>query len=154
MYDVPRDLLDSLSAAPAVYERLLRDCTQQQAQTARGGDEDWSIVEVLCHLRDAEERALERTLAMRDSDAPFLPGYDQAQWARERDYAAADLRDALAAFVRLRAQHVQTLEGLAPAGWERTGRHEEWDQITISGQALHMAAHDVIHAAQIARQLQ
>ena len=153
MYDVPRDTLDSLRAAPAMYERLLRGCTQERAQSSRGGDEDWSVVEVVCHLRDAEERALERTVAMRDADDPFLPGYDQAQWARDRDYAAADLRDALSAFLRLRAQHVEALAGLAPAQWERIGQHEEVGQITIAAQAAHMAAHDVIHAAQIARQL-
>lgn len=154
MYDVSQDTLDSLRAAPAIYERLLRGCTQEQARAARGGDEDWSVVEVVCHLRDAEERALERTLAIRDADDPFLAGYDQAEWARDRDYAAADLHDALAGFLRLRAQHVEALARLAPAQWQRTGRHEEVGEITIVAQALHMAAHDMIHAAQIARQLQ
>ena len=154
MYDIPKDLLDALRAGPQALDGVLRGCTQEQAQAARGGDEDWSVVQVVCHLRDAEERALERTRAMRDEADPFLPGYDQEQWARERNYAGADLRVALAAFGRLRAQHVEALAGLAPADWERTGRHEEQGQITISAQALHMVAHDAIHAAQIARQLQ
>jgi hypothetical protein len=91
MYDTPKDLLDALRATPTVLEALLRDCTQEQAQRARGGDEGWSVVEVLCHLRDAEERALERMRAMRDQAAPFLPGYDQERWARERNYAVVQL---------------------------------------------------------------
>jgi hypothetical protein len=153
MYYVPKDLLDALRAAPAVYEGVLRGCTPEQAREARGGDEDWSVVEVMCHLRDAEERALERMRAMRDADAPLLASYDQEAWARERNYAAADLREALAAFVRLRQQHVDELAALPAAAWQRSGRHEEQGQITISSHTLHMVSHDSIHAAQIARQL-
>ena len=74
MYDIPKDLLDAFSAAPQVYSVLLEGCTQEQAQAARGGDENWSVVEVMFHLRDAEERSLERMRAMRDEDNPFMPG--------------------------------------------------------------------------------
>jgi phytoene dehydrogenase-like protein len=153
MYNIPKDLLDAYRAAPATLEHLLRDCTQEQAQQARGGDEDWSVVEVVCHLRDAEERALERMRAMRDQDNPFFPAYDQEVWARERNYASTNLRDALQAFLQFRQQHVAELEALPPRDWERPGRHEEQGQISITAQTLHMVAHDSMHAAQIARQL-
>jgi hypothetical protein len=153
MYDIARDLLDALRAAPDVYKHLLDGVTQTQAQAARGGDENWSVVEVMCHLRDAEERALERERAMRDQEHPFLPAYDQEAWARERNYAGADLQDALAAFLRLRAERVTLLSGLTPDQWQRGGRHQEQGDITIEAHVLHMVAHDTIHAAQIARQL-
>jgi hypothetical protein len=153
MYDTPRDLLDAFRAAPDVLEMLLRGCTQQQAQAARGGDENWSVVEVVCHLRDAEERGIERMRAMRDQADPPLPAFDQEQWARERNYAAADLRAALDTFLRLRATHIAELAALAPEEWERTGRHQEQGQITISAHTLHLISHDYMHAAQIARQL-
>jgi hypothetical protein len=153
VYDIPHDLLDAFRAAPTTLEALLRDCTQEQAQQARGGDENWSVVEVICHLRDAEVRGLERTRAMRDADDPFLPAFDQEAWARERNYAAGDLREAFAEYLRLRAQHVAELAALAPADWERTGRHEEQGRITISAHTLHLVSHDSVHAAQIARQL-
>jgi hypothetical protein len=99
MYDTRKDLLDAFAAARDVFTGLLAGCTPEQAWQARGGDENWSVVEVMCHLRDAEERAIERTRAMRDQDDPFLPGYDQEQWARERNYAASDLASTLAAFL-------------------------------------------------------
>lgn len=153
MYNVPKDLLDAFRAAPDIYTSLLEGCTQEQAQSARGGDEDWSVVEVVCHLRDAEERALDRMRLMRDENEPFMEGYDQDAWARERDYASQDLRAALGQFFGLRAQHVKELEALSPEGWERPGNHEEEGRITISAQTLHLVAHDVQHAAQIARQL-
>jgi len=153
MYDEAKDLIDALRATPNSLEGVLRGVTQERAQTARGGDEGWSVVEVVCHLRDAEERTIERVRAMRDQANPFLSGYDQEQWARERHYARADLREALAAFIRLRAQHVADLAGLDAAGWARTGRHEEQGTITIANLAIHIVAHDAIHCAQMARQL-
>jgi hypothetical protein len=153
MYDAAKDLLDAYRSAPTVLQELLRDVFQQQAQAARGGDEGWSVVAVVCHLRDAEERALERTQLMRDQDDPFLAGYDQEQWARERTYAAADLDGALAAFLHHRSLHIAALDALPVEAWERSGQHEEQGRITIGGQVAHMVAHDTIHAAQIARQL-
>ena len=153
MYDAPKDLVDALRATPTMLEALLRDCTQEQAQRAKGGDEGWSVVQVVCHLRDAEERTLERMRTMRDQVDPLLVGYDQEQWAQERNYAAAQLREALATFVRFRSQHMAELAALAPNDWERTGRHTELGRITIASHTLHIVSHDLVHAAQLARQL-
>src|SRR2546423_10014425 len=110
MYNVSGDLLDAFRAMPEVLVQTLEGCTQEEAQAARGGDENWSVVEVVCHLRDAEERGLERTRAMRSENHPFMEGYDQDAWARERNYADADLREALTAFLRFRQQHIAELE--------------------------------------------
>src|SRR5438067_185277 len=113
MYDIPRDLLDAFRAAPVVFQALLEGCTQERASQARGGDENWSVVEVVCHLRDAEERGLQRMRQMRDEEHPFMPGYDQEAWARERNYAADDLRQALAGFLGFREQHIAELAALS-----------------------------------------
>ena len=43
------------NSAQDLLEALLDGYTQAQALAARGGEEGWSIVEVVCHLRDAEE---------------------------------------------------------------------------------------------------
>jgi hypothetical protein len=153
MYDTDDDLLYALSVGPDTLTRLLEGCSQEQARNARGGDENWSIVEVVMHLRDAEERALERALKIRDEDNPFLEAYDQDEWAKERNYASADLSRALSEFVEFRKAHVDAIKGLAAGGWDRTGEHEEQGQITIRGQVIHLILHDATHSAQIARQL-
>lgn len=153
MYNIPKDLLDAFKAAPDIFTALLEGCTQERARAAKGGDENWSVVEVVCHLRDAEERGLGRMRALRDDDNPFVAGYDQDEWARERNYAAADLREAFDAFLRLRATHVAELAALTPEQWERPGMHQEQGEINIWGHTLHLVSHDTSHAAQIARQL-
>ncbi|MDQ3930747.1 MAG: DinB family protein [Chloroflexota bacterium] len=153
MYNLQKDLLDAFKATSDTLRFLLRGVTQEQAASARGGDENWSVVEVMCHLRDAEERAVERMRAMRDEANPFLAAYDQEAWAVERNYAGQDLREALAAFIRLREEHISDLSALSEQEWERPGTHEEQGHITIFAHTLHMVAHDSQHAAQLARQL-
>ena len=153
MYDEAKDLIAALASTPETLGGLLQGVSQEQAQAARGGDEGWSVVEVTCHLRDAEERALERMRTLRDQDDPLIAGYDQEAWARERNYAADDLRAALAAFARFRQQHVAELAALTAAQWEHVGRHEEIGAVTIRNHTLHIASHDAVHLAQIGRQL-
>ena len=153
MYDVASDLIAALAAGPDALEGLLAVVDDDLARRARGGDEGWSVVEVVCHLRDAEERALERLRAMRDEREPFLPAYDQDAWAIERGYAGEDLHRAFAAFAAHRRAVVADLRALQPAGWARAGRHEEQGPITVESHAIHMATHDVQHLAQIARAL-
>ncbi len=44
------------------------------------------MVEVVCHLRDAEEISIQRMQAMRDRENPPITGYDQEALARDRHY--------------------------------------------------------------------
>jgi hypothetical protein len=153
MYNSTRDMLDAFQATPDVLRKLLEDVSQEQAQFAKGGDEDWSVVEVLCHLRDAEEFALNRNKLMRDKDNPSITPYDQEQLAIDRHYADQDLRQVLSDFFHLRQEHMSLLENLSEEDWHRPGQHLETGHIEIFDHTLHMVCHDAIHCAQIARQL-
>jgi hypothetical protein len=153
MYDIPGDMLDAMRSTESVYRKLLEGVSQEQAQSARGGDEGWTIVEVLCHLRDAEERAVIRARQMAAEEHPFLESYDQDAWAVERRYAEENVTKALEEFLRHKRVHIALLESMPAEEWQRTGHHAEWGDVDIYSQALHMIAHDFQHAAQIARQL-
>jgi hypothetical protein len=153
MYDLNHDLLDALKATPETLAGLLAGISDSQARAATGGDENWSVVEVICHLRDAEEYFIQRMQSMRDQDNPLIIAYDQEALSRERNYKAADLQVALAAFNVFRRQTIKEFSLLMPDQWQRVGQHNELGQITIFAQAVHHTAHDAIHCAQIARQL-
>ena len=153
MYDQHREIIEMLSAKPETLAGLLRGVSDAQARIAIGGDEGWSVIEVLCHLRDAEEFSLARTKAMRDQNNPEIIGYDQAALAVERKYSEADMASALAEFTRLRAEHIAVHAALMPEEWNRPGFHNEIGEITIFTHAIHKTFHDAIHCAQIARQL-
>ena len=153
MYDLQHDILDALKATPETLNGLLDGISDGRARSARGGDENWSVAEVICHLRDAEEFFIKRYQAMRDQDNPLIVGYDQEALARDRNYKTADFQAAQVSFSTFREQTISELSKLDPNQWQRPGQHNELGQITIFAQALHHAAHDAIHCAQIARQL-
>jgi hypothetical protein len=161
MYDVHRELIETLAATPETLAGLLRGVSDAQARSAVGGDEGWSVIEVICHLRDAERIGIERMAAMRDQVNPQIIGFDQDALAREKKYAEADpstgsgqaLALALADFTRMRAEYVAALAALTPEQWERPGHHNEIGAITIVAHTTHRTQHDAVHCAQIARQL-
>lgn len=153
MYNLHQDLLEALETTPDTLRGLLAEVSEDQARLAKGGDENWSVVEVICHLRDAEEISLQRTIAMRDQDHPHIIPYNQETLAEERDYQSANLSEALNGFIKFRGQHLTVLSALAPEQWERSGQHDEIGQITIFAMAFHKVSHDAVHCAQIARQL-
>jgi len=153
MYDVHRELIETLAATPETIAGLLRGVDEAQARSAKGGDENWSVVEVICHLRDAERIGIERMNAMRDQEDPQIIGFDQDELAREKKYAEDDLASALADFTRMRAEYVAELAALTPEQWGRPGHHNEIGDITILAHTTHRTYHDAIHCAQIARQL-
>ncbi len=148
MYDVKADIVKAVAATPKVLAMLLPAVLRGEARgSAQSG---WSAVQIICHLRDAEERALERMRKMRDEENPLIAAYDQESWARERNYAAQDPMAALERFSAFRQAHREALEALPLPEWERTGRHQEVGRITIMAHTLHILSHDLGHLAQLA----
>uniref|UniRef100_A0A831TFB6 DinB family protein n=1 Tax=Thermorudis peleae TaxID=1382356 RepID=A0A831TFB6_9BACT len=148
--DERAELIETYQATPVTLRALLRGITDEQARQ-RPSEDEWSIVEVVAHLGDAEERAHERVRRMLQEEHPFLPAYDPAVLAEQRGYRSMSLAAALERFERLRAEHVATLARLDATGWARTGQHEETGTITVESLTRHMVAHDAIHLAQMAR---
>jgi len=146
MYNTYQEIVDGLRATPAILQNLLSDVDPHQ-----GPEGGWSAVEIVCHLRDFEQRALERMRKMRDLDFPVIESYDQEVWAEERNYAGEDLPTALAAFNEYRETHAAELETLSLEGWRRTGNHTELGTIDIFSHSIHILSHDLNHAAQLAR---
>ncbi len=152
MFDERRELIETYRATPAILRALLCDLDDALLRE-RPDHDDWSIVEVVAHLADADERAHERVRRMRDEDEPRLEAYDQEALAEERQYRFMPLDRALDRFAASRAAHAETLAALDDAAWARAGIHEEVGPITIQALTAHMAAHDATHLAQIAASL-
>jgi hypothetical protein len=151
-FDTTGETIDALRLAPEYLANMVRDLTPEQVrkQPAPG---EWSILEVICHLRDIEDVAANRFRAIRDQDDAVVAGADADALAREGNYIAADLQQALAAFTEKRAAHVAELHALQPEQWQRMGRHVKNGPISILNNTLHSAWHDTNHLAQIVRLL-
>jgi len=151
MYDTKQDLIEALGATPDILAQLLSGLAAKPGGVPSAPPGEWSAVEIICHLRDAEERALERMRQMRDQVNPAIEGYDQAKWAVERNYRGDDAWKALEKFRILRSAHVEDLKQLPFDDWQRGGKHAEFGLITIMGQSVHCASHDAVHLRQLAR---
>ena len=137
----------------AALGHILESVTDEQARSLRDGDDGWSIIEIVCHLRDFDEIFFQRAVMMRDQDHPQLPGYDHEAMAKERAYQREDLRDAYCALRTSRQRTIEFFESLDSKQWARTGVHPERDSFTMTDAAMQVGLHDLDHLEQITRVL-
>jgi hypothetical protein len=147
-------LLAILRSTPAALDGLCRDLPTAQWQF-RPASEEWSLVEIACHLRDVEgEVNLPRVRKLLETGNPFLAGQDTDRWAEERDYINQDGRLALGHFARRRMELVALLENLTVDDWQRGARHAIFGPTRLIELVEIMTAHDRLHVRQVRAVLQ
>jgi hypothetical protein len=147
------ELIAKYRAVPDILRGLVAGISDEDARIGGEGDDSWSIVEIVCHLRDAEARSIERTRRMRDDDQPTLLGYDEQELARLGRYREQSLADVTAAFNALREEHAGELEALDEQQWPSAATHNQMGELTIQSITHHMTFHDGVHLAQIGRRV-
>jgi len=143
-----QNVLGSLAAAPRRLAASVRRARGQRLRR-RPAPREWSIVEVLAHLLDAEV-----TLGFRVRTAAAEPGgvlvaWDQDKWADGVLHRRADARATLAAFTALRADTVALARRLTPAQRRAYGRHPEYGRLRVDQLLGHWAEHALNHLQQI-----
>jgi uncharacterized damage-inducible protein DinB len=141
-------VLGSLAAAPRRLAASIRR-TRGPRLRRRPAPREWSVVEVLAHLLDAEV-----TLGFRVRKAAAEPGgvlvaWDQDKWAAGLHHRRADPRATLGAFTALRADTVALIRRLSPAQRRAPGRHPEYGRLRVDQILAHWAEHDLNHLQQI-----
>jgi len=147
----PQRFITAMGKSRDMIRLTVQDLTQAQATTARDGDDGWNVVEVMCHLRDFEKIFWERAQAIDETDNPTLKGYDHEQLALLNDYANQQIDDVLADFLKTRQHFLFWLAERPDTAWDRVGTHPENGEITLLGQAVQVATHDMDHLEQIIR---
>jgi uncharacterized damage-inducible protein DinB len=143
-----QNVIGSLAAAPRRLAASLRRARGPRLRR-RPAPRQWSIVEVLAHLVDAEV-----TLSFRVRKAAAEPGgvlgaWDQDKWTAGLHHRRADPRATLAAFTALRADTVALARRLTPTQRRAFGRHPEYGRLRVDQLFAHWAEHDLNHLAQI-----
>ena len=141
-----------LARLPPILTTLL-DGLDTALWRARPAPDEWSPVEIVCHLRDEEAEDFgARVRAVVEGRERFAP-IDPVRWAAERRYREADAAAALAAFAERRATN---LEFLATVPLDRLrATVSQPGTGTLSGLDLLAAwvTHDRLHLAQLAATL-
>jgi len=144
--------LDKLRKAPTVLDQLLLNVSQKDATIFRDGSDGWTVLEVMCHLRDYELVFIERARLSLSEDNPPLPNPDPAQMATERKYNSGSIQEAFEAWKASRNDYLDLLMSVEDEDtWERPAQHPRRGPFTLNDQ-VHLAAwHDVNHFDQIAK---
>jgi len=125
-----------------------------EAGARRPSAEEWSPVEIVCHLRDVDREVNRpRLKRLLQRENPFLPPVDPDQWASQRNYRQEDITLALNEFTHIRKALLARLESLEPADWQRTARHALLGPTTLAELMAVICEHDVLHLAQLRRAL-
>jgi uncharacterized damage-inducible protein DinB len=140
--------LEALSATPPVLARLLDGLTDAEADR-RPDPERFTIREALAHVADWEPIWLERLTALAERDNPTVPGYDEGQFAIDRDYAHADIAEQLARVTEGRARLVEYVARVPRESWDRPGVHGEIGPLTFHDLVTLILAHDGYHLKQM-----
>ncbi len=111
----------------------------------------WSILEILCHMRDMEREAyIERYTRILSEDEPRLPDINGEALAILRAYRSQKAPEVLREWVALRRQTLQLLRKTGKAQWARAGIHETAGRLTMEDLIRrHAVGNDEAHLGQI-----
>lgn len=145
----PADLIDELGRFRRRVAAL--DLTTEEAWQSRPAPDEWSLGEVLCHLRDVEREVHQRRIdAILTETSAFLAGVNADEWAEPRDYCHQDGPTAQAEYLAARDTTIAMLNAVAPGDWQRQGQHTFFGPTTLQELVFLIVQHDRVHNKQIA----
>jgi len=141
-------LLAVLRSTPAVLEGNLSSITEAEYDS-HSNNQEWSIKEVICHLRDIEiDVNIPRIQRILSQDNSFIAEEITDHWAKERNYAGQDCKNALFSFIRARKVTLELL-GELNAEWDSSVRHSIFGSISLRELVGITAGHDKNHVRQV-----
>lgn len=149
----PEQIMTMLAAAPLRMAELAASLSPVQLRTPPAPGE-WSMVDVLAHLRACADQWGGSIEAMLAEDRPTLRAINPRSWIKQTDYPTLDFQPSFDAYAAQRTQLLAILDALEPAQWSRTstmtGAGAPLTR-SVQGQAERIAIHERPHLKQMAR---
>lgn len=142
------EIFDTLNGTAGRIEAIVEKLGDGQLQQ-RSANGDWSIKELVGHLRDAAVMYGERISRVASEDKPSLPGYDQDKMLEEGRYQTREIGSVIGELNGLDKQTLDLLRGLREEDWLRGGIHEERGPQTLEDIVQYYANHEREHLAEI-----
>ena len=153
--------MGAMKDAQAFISRLARGAEALRALVEGLGDEEarwrlpsggWSILEVVCHLKDEETEDFRQRLRLTlEEPAKEWPKMDPEAWVTERRYQERSLKAELEGFLAERRKSLDWLRGLKAPDWSRAHVHPRLGSMAAGDLLASWVAHDLLHIRQIAR---
>lgn len=151
MKKVRRRHIKLMSKTVETLGNVLKYVTPEHATGPTDGPEGWSVLEVLCHLRDYDEIFHQRAKQIFEDAYPTLTPYDPDTLAKERNYKLQNITQVYVDLVKSRRAFVEFFEGLDDNQWDRAGIHPEYGHWTLTDCVMQVGHHDNDHIEQITR---
>ncbi len=144
----PHEATNYLSRTPDDVMRLINGIREEDMcrEVVVG---EWSIRNVLAHLRDAQGVLDFRVNLLIEKDNPTIESKAVFEWAKKESERPASSMEIFDTYLASRCRTLETLRGIPLADWWREGRHEEFGTISIKQQASYFATHELVHLPQI-----
>ena len=149
-YSEGKDPVRMLKTTPQKIASLVKRAKQAKLAKAPAPGK-WSVREIVAHLADTELALGYRLRKVAEEDGITLQGFDQDAWAKAGDYKHADAKEALAAYLAVRATTVRFLRAQPKEVWRRAGQHTQFGRLEFTKIVRMLAGHDVNHLAQVKR---
>jgi FMN phosphatase YigB (HAD superfamily) len=142
------DLLAHLKTTPFIFDAICRSVSDDTG-CKRPEEGEWSLVEIVCHLRDTDREVnLPRLLEAFGRENPFLTPIDTSNWASERNYLNEDGHEAAREFFEARKQIIDLLEKHKGAWCTTTARHAIFGPVSVADLIHFSITHDQMHIRQ------
>jgi hypothetical protein len=138
-----------LARFPVLLDAMVAGLTPARWH-ARPAPDEWSPVEIVCHLRDEEAEDFgARVRVILSGSGRFTP-IDPQGWATARHYHSADHAEALAVFHRHRAESLAMLADVTAERLEASGESPSGRRLSGLDLLCAWVAHDGLHLRQLA----
>lgn len=144
----PMMALERMRKTVVEIKEMLGDLSEEQCDF-RLSEHDWSIHQIISHIRDAQGVLDARLTLLLEQDDPLLESKAVFEWASDTDINHPTTEELFASVEKSRNETISKLEIIPLADWWRTGRHEEFGQVTILQQVSYFTVHDLTHLPDI-----
>jgi uncharacterized damage-inducible protein DinB len=146
-----RQMIDAIARTPSNLRAAVRGLSDDQLDTPyRAGG--WTVRQVVHHVPDSHMNAFIRVKLGLTEDVPTIKPYDEAAWAKLADAKDTPVETSLTLLDALHERWLTLLRAMAPADFERTLNHPDWDAPMSLDTVLALYAwHGPHHTAQITR---
>lgn len=152
-YSSPESILAFLKSTPAALDTILKQADPLLVNRRPGADE-WSVLEIICHLRDVENEVnLPRFRKIVLQGETFIAAVDSDNWAKEREYQKGSLQKGFYCYSDARSALIDLVQNLDNSLLNHTVNHSIFGPTKVLELLQFIIYHDQDHIRQIKKTL-
>jgi uncharacterized damage-inducible protein DinB len=137
-------LLQALASTVPDISRVMRNLGDT-TENWRPNPREWSCREILAHLNFVEEAYLSRMRRVLTEKEPQVPAIHLLEFHD----TSGSMEELIQSFRNSREVTLVFLQGVSPAGWQRTAIHETKGRLSLRYLVQDLVNHDIEHTNQL-----